>query len=188
MICTKKDNYPMNPRNALAWAIRTDDVRLLEELVRNSVELDNVLGSENALIASIKHRSTHCAVWILEKAVRNYVLEADVKGWTPLMHAVFEGQNELLEKLIPCSRVNIKNNRGDTALIIAASQGNVEAVRILAGVSDVDAQNRNEASALMTAAACGERRCVEVLVEYCDLKTVDEDDMDALLWVFGFCG
>jgi len=87
----------------------------------------------------------------------------DLMRFTPLMAAAFMGDAELVEFLIPLSRVRQRSAFGESALNLAVQNKNIACVRILIPASDVSQIDRAGRTALSIAASMGHEELVAML-------------------------
>ncbi|MFN7095827.1 MAG: ankyrin repeat domain-containing protein, partial [Burkholderiales bacterium] len=91
----------------------------------------------------------------------------NILGRTPLMLAVINRHNTLVEKLISCSDINRQNKNKNTALMYAAEYNNVVAAKLLlSSNADCDLRDRMGETALILAARNNAFAVVQLLVRY----------------------
>jgi uncharacterized protein len=104
----------------------------------------------------------------------------------PLLEAVYNGQHEVLQKLLAGGAdVVVANEFGVTPLLQACRQGDVEAIRmLLAAGAQANTQFADGGTPLMRASASGSLAAVQLLLERGADVNVRERDQDqtALMW------
>jgi len=99
-------------------------------------------------------------------------LHADAEGDTALMCAARNGQEELVELLLPLSNPDAQTVTGDTALMMAARapHENARVFQRLLECSDAKLPNQSGVTALMMAAKAGNAKFVEMALPRSDAK------------------
>jgi len=157
---------------ALWAAIRTDSLDTVRELLRADPKL------ADATFGTNKNTALHIAVAYENRAIVKCLLEHVTKidkntlGWTPLMSALWQG-NEELALLILMSKlpVDVKQRfcDGNTALHFAARMTSQYSTLLIFGLierdADVDAVNSMQDTPLHIAVQCGNVNAVRTLTE-----------------------
>lgn len=104
---------------------------------------------------------------------------SDCWGRTALMLACIEGEEALVELLVPWSDATASNRDGETALMLAAF-GHPKCVELLLPLGNPLACDADEWTALMWAASSGSERCVELLLPHSDVKATTTSGLNAL--------
>ena len=105
---------------------------------------------------------------------------SDCWGRTALMLACVEGEEAMVELLVPWSDATASDRDGETALMLAAF-GHPKCVELLLPLSDPRARDADEWTALMWAASSGSERCVELLLPHSDVKATTTSGLNALV-------
>ena len=111
------------------------------------------------------------------------MVNSEKKGWMPLMLAVHDGFNDLVDLFLANkAEVDAKDMNGYTALHAAAITGNKEIAEVLlAHGANVGARTRDGATPLHKAASCGKRAVMEVLLSHGAEVNAREDNGDTPL-------
>ena len=105
--------------------------------------------------------------------------DSDCWGRTALMLSCVEGDEDVVELLLPWSDASASDRDGETALMLA-SFGHPKCVELLLPVSDPRSRDADGWTALMWAASSGSKKCVELLLPYSDATVTTESGITAL--------
>jgi ankyrin repeat protein len=109
--------------------------------------------------------------------------EDEARDWTPLMHAAYAGNTDVVELLLAHGApVDARDDVGSTALILAARKGRLPVVRrLLVHGADVNATDCGGSTALIGAAWTGKAAVVRALLANgADVKARDRSGWSAL--------
>lgn len=102
----------------------------------------------------------------------------DGEGRTPLMHAAYMGDENVVQHLLERDKVDMKarNNHGETALMYAARAGHLKVLQMpVSPGAPVDDEDHRGATALGYAAENGHTEVVELLLHRCESVIVTAD-------------
>jgi ankyrin repeat protein len=87
-------------------------------------------------------------------------------GETPLMGAVYSGQNQIVEVLLSeGADANVTDNKGNSSLLVAAAKNNVQAVQqLIRGGADIDLANNASDTPLLVAVLNNNKDVADILV------------------------
>ena len=118
-VAGQTDHFGSTP---LHWAVRSDSIDCVEELLATDVSLDIKNRSKRTPIQWAAEHDSARSIRILATAGAN-VNTKDSKGRTPLHRATYEGRVAAIEALIECGADTAAvNNKGKTAFQIARKE------------------------------------------------------------------
>jgi len=120
---------------------------------------------------------------LLETALIQELNVQDRNGNTPLMWAVSEGREDIVQLLVDSGAdVNIQNYAGETALILASSQGfNTVCCFLIENGAELNIASLDGASAAHLAAACGHTEVLITLANHGAYFNAQDDEGDTPL-------
>ncbi len=155
------DTVDANGNTLLILAAREGNADTVDALLkyRPKIGYRNLAGDSALMLAALRGHAKVVDVLLAGGAPVNH------EGWTPLHYAAFEGQVDILEKLIAAGAAldAVAPNQSD-ALMLAARNGHIEVVRrLLARGVALDRRNEAGFNAEEWAAANGNSNIAELI-------------------------
>jgi len=176
-----KDNKGRTP---LFWAVKEGKGSMAKLLLKSSrVDLNF---SDGRLLLWEAMESWDKTVVRLPIEYNAAVLDStNTRGYTPLLWAISEGEEEMVKVILNSGRVDLKRiNNGRLPLWIAIKNGHTEIVKLLieSDKGVLDSKNNLGWTALHWAAFIGREKVVDRLLSYSYSSPLDNNDRTPLWW------
>lgn len=165
--------YLQKMQESIDDAIRNKNTTKVINLLKKQI-LDFSLNKENFnfLIMAVKIGNIDAIEFLLTNFKSNeYSREVNMQdgnGWTPLMHAVSDGNYAIVKLLLAHPAIDIHavdNIFGSNALMIAVKNGNEKIIKeLLKKGADVNSRDNSECTVLSYAIAGGQTKIVELFI------------------------